>query len=223
MDDLPPSTLPPAPEPRIATGIVVSIAVGFAGMLAWFFLTRLTGFEFGILAWGLGALIGFAAVKAAGYSAHSLGLAAGCAALISILGGHYLLVYDALSDYAAVETEGAYDHAFAFATGAVACESDDDFRAFLASWNTLPGHGAPDPASVGDEEVAAVRADLPWLQTLADGTFSREAYEAEIRAHYLSPAVQFEVLKDSFSLFTLLWLFLGVGTAWRIASHGSDD
>ena len=90
------------------------------------------------------------------------------------------------------------------------------------------GNGAPaedggsaDPADVTAVEIQAFRDQLPDLRDIASGKKPRADVEKDLNEFKDALTDEGFVLRSSFSLWTLLWLFLGVGSAYKIAA-GTD-
>jgi signal peptidase I len=90
----PPQVSPPAPVepgPSLALPVLAGLAAAIAGGLAWGFLVDWTGYEVGIAAWGVGALVGYAVLAAAGgRKSVELQVAAVVLSLLGVLLGKYL-------------------------------------------------------------------------------------------------------------------------------------
>jgi hypothetical protein len=54
------------------------------------------------------------------------------------------------------------------------------------------------------------------LKDFVNGQPTKAEFERDVRAKLNSARMQAEVLKHSVSLWTVLWLFLGVGSAYRL-------
>jgi|GEM_PF-3711514 len=81
---------PAVPRGRLMPGIAGAAAAGFIGMLVWFFLVKVTGHQIAFAAWGVGLLAGMGARGLGREGSRRLGIAAGTAALVAILGGQWL-------------------------------------------------------------------------------------------------------------------------------------
>jgi hypothetical protein len=83
---------PPAPDGRaIALAAVAGIATGIVGGIAWGLIVKLSDYEIGIVAWGIGFVVGTAVLVAAGRrKGLPLQLVAVVGALVGILVGKYL-------------------------------------------------------------------------------------------------------------------------------------
>jgi signal peptidase I len=89
----PPAPVEPEQEegPSLALPVLAGLVAAVAGGLAWGLLVEWTGYEVGIAAWGVGALVGYAILAAAeGRKASELQVAAVMLALLGVLLGKYL-------------------------------------------------------------------------------------------------------------------------------------
>jgi hypothetical protein len=223
MEALPSNNLQESPkQSNLVFGVIAACIVGLIGMVAWFFLVKLTGYEIGIVAWALGALIGWVAVTVTREASPGLGIACGICACLSILGGQLLIVVDVMKEYADYGTESAYDDYMAYAVEAVQATTDDQIRVVLAKHWSYEDE-VYQPADITAEDITYLREQLPSLHAFINGTPTREEFEAEYLFDYTSPEQIGYIYLSSFSLFTLLWLFLGVGSAWKIGAMRSMD
>ncbi|MHC4410564.1 MAG: hypothetical protein ACYS0F_16360, partial [Planctomycetota bacterium] len=76
-----------------------------------------------------------------------------------------------------------------------------------------------DPGAVSDLRLQHFRENaLPTIQSIHEGRMSFEEYRANFRE-----AVMEEVsFSDALGMFDLLWIFLGVGTAFRLAAGKAE-
>ena len=65
--------------------------------------------------------------------------------------------------------------------------------------------------------------DLPKFRDLIAGKPSKAEIMGRLTKVKNSFAVQFEVLKESVGIFTLLWLFLGVGSAFKLGAGTNEE
>jgi signal peptidase I len=94
----PPPPAPPAPVPAepergtpIGLAVLAGLAAAIAGGLGWGLIVKWTDYEVGIAAWGVGALVGYAVLAAAGgRKSGDLQLVAVVFALLGVLLGKYL-------------------------------------------------------------------------------------------------------------------------------------
>jgi signal peptidase I len=81
---------PPAAEGSLPLGLLAGVFAAVAGGIAWGLVAKWTGYELGIVAWGIGVVTALAALRAAGRKVEGLQLVAVMAALLGILVGKYL-------------------------------------------------------------------------------------------------------------------------------------
>lgn len=200
-------------------GTTGAVAGGLLGMLIWFLIIKWTNSEWGIIAWGVGGLVGFGCrTLGQGYS-RKLGLIAGACATIAILGGEYLGTKAAFDGFMDTFQSTLYEAQLDHAKKAAKVSSDAEIRALLA------GEEADQAAkdAVTTAQIERFKKELPKLKDLASGRTTKEQFLKEIRDRVdESSEARGLVLKNSFSLWTLLWLFLGVGTAWRLGSGETE-
>lgn len=203
-------------EPNLALGTAGAVGAAILGMIVWYLIIVGTNTEFGILAWGVGAFIGFGCrVLGAGYS-QKLGIIAGVCAFVAIVGGEYLATRTAYQQFLDQFMEGAYEARLEYAQRAVQLETEEQTRAFLAEGMSDEEETVA-PADITPQQLAEFRQDeLPKLKDFAEGRPTKAEFEREVRASLNSARMQAEVLKHSVSLWTVLWLFLGVGSAYRL-------
>ncbi len=204
-------------EPNIALGTLGAAGAALIGMLVWYGIIVATNYEIGIIAWAVGGLTGFGCrVLGGGYS-QKLGIIAGACAFVAIVGGEFLATRSAFNGFVTKMMEGAYDEQLAYAVEASKLETDAQIKEFLAKHNSEEGETPLAADSVSDDEVKEFRQEeLPKMKDFAKGKPSRAEFEREIRGNFNSAEMQGLILKESVSLWTILFLFLGVGSAYRL-------
>ena len=207
--------------PGTLTGVIGALIGGVVGMLIWYGITVGTMREFGMVAWGVGALTGWCGRLLARGVSPQLGIAAGAVALFAILGGQFLSTRHVIGN---VVNEMAADYAVArvaYAKEGVGATNDAAIRRLLAeseSENDSPSEA--EVSKVTDAEVQEFKSkELPKLRKIAAGEVSKTQLEKEGREALA--ALDGAALKASFSLWTLLWLVFGVGSAFKIGSGRS--
>jgi hypothetical protein len=138
--------------------------------------------------------------------------------LVAILGGQYLAFESQVQEYLDKSLTGAYEKRMEYAKEAVKVESDQDIRTLLVK------HADPedklDATQITDQQIRNFRQkEMPELQQFAQGKPTRPQFETALRRYARSLINPFTIMKESLSLFTLLWLFLGVGSAFKIGSQ----
>ncbi|HEY4414358.1 MAG TPA: hypothetical protein VGO57_01605 [Verrucomicrobiae bacterium] len=204
-------------EGGFTKGAIGALVGAVLGMVGWFFLIKATGYEIGYAAWGVGALTGVGARVVGAEGTRKLGVLAGVLALLAILGGQFL----ALRSIAMVEFdkigEAAYQSKLDDANTAVAAKSPQEIKAIIAK------DEEEDVSSVSDERVKEfTEKELPQLRDFIAGKPSKAEFLSQINVFRNSFHMQFLLLKSSIGLFTLLWIFLGVGSAYKLACGNHD-
>ena len=212
-------------EPSVLLGVAGAIIGGFLGMLGWYFLIKATGFEIGYAAWGVGVLAGIGARILGHSGSNVLGVSAGVCALVAIVGGQFLAAKSTVNEIFENAAKGAYESQLAYAKEAVQAiptGSDAEIQTFLAKEAAKEG-GEADPNRITEAQIQEFRQKkLPKLREFASGKRGARDFDKEMQKVKESFVGDFLILKESLSLFTLLWIFLGVGSAYKIASGGSD-
>ncbi len=204
-------------EPNIMMGTVGAAAGAFVGMLVWFALIKFAHLELGIIAWGVGIATGFACrTLGAGYS-QKLGIIAGAFAFVAIVGGEFLATKSYFNQLMEKMVVGAYDNRMAYAKKAVEAKNDQEIRTLLAAQQSEEGDQVT-PDSIKDSDLDEFRKELPKLQDFVKGKPGRTQFDQELRASLNSTEMNSLLLRHSVSLWTLLWLFFGVGSAYKLGS-----
>ncbi|MDX1682875.1 MAG: hypothetical protein R3336_07140 [Phycisphaeraceae bacterium] len=223
----------------MAKSIIFAVVAGLAGALGWGMITYFTNYEIGLIAWGIGLLVGFAAMLGAGDSANQMtGGMAALIAIVSIVGGKYLavemLVDNAFSeevdrDAIVEEHMNALDddeYLISFIADEVAAE-----KAAAGESLDWPGGEMPeDPSGAADypEDVWA-QAQQQWDAMTAE---EQEAFREETKlqvvrnvdeaiAAFQGAAVS-EGFAESFSIYDLLFFALGAFSAFKIGAGDLD-
>jgi hypothetical protein len=204
---------PPQPpqEDRqsILRGILGGVVGGGVAMAGWYFLTMSSGREFGIAAWFVGVITGLSVKIFARDGSSALAYIAAVCAGIAILGGDFLVTNAIVNKFAGIQVT-VYDEMVKEATEGVKLQTDAEIKAWLQA-NDDSGD------QVTSEDIDNFRkVRQPKMQDLLNGKPSKADFMHN--TNMTSFAMKFTLFKESLSLFTLLWVFFGVGSAWRIAS-----
>lgn len=203
--------------------IAAAAVAALLGALLWKFIAVAFEYELAIVAWGIGAAVGFAAAAMG-----SRGRAAGvlCAVLVvfSILAGKYLAVETIRADVAesiAMEMEGdglrpLYEELIYDAEVYPTVGDEASLRQFMIDHDYTE---ATTPEAISDEEIEFFEDfSGPQLEAFAAGPPS---YEDWVSGAYSEVAELSSagLVIDSLGLFDLLFLGLGVVTAFRLGSQ----
>ncbi|MFG0331434.1 MAG: hypothetical protein ACF8PN_16215 [Phycisphaerales bacterium] len=216
----------------LAKVIGFGTAAGAVGAAIWAGVTLATDTEWGILAWGIGGLVGFAVYAAAdGEAEQRNGVAAAIIAVLAVLAGKYAAVSLLLDEF--VEEMNATDTSF------TAEWDEEDFVVYIADDIVMELEDAGEPvnwpAGMSYEE-ADEQDDYPadiWRDAserwAGMSESEREEYAAEIDAFMaamfsgVSSDIKSMVFKDSFGLYDLLWGVLAVATAFKLGSGSTAE
>jgi hypothetical protein len=207
----------PAAGQKFLLGVAGGFAGGIAGMLIWFLVIKLTGYELGFIAWGVGALAGVGARVLGRAGSTGLGVAAALCAVIGIIGGQFLATKSELDKEMANAAASTYDERLAEAQKAAKLQTDQEIKVYLTSRDEEDNINADRIKSFRDNEQ-------PKLKDLVSGKPTKEEFiKEQLRQRdrlESSMIINVVILFASFlHLFTLLWLFIGVSTSFRIASR----
>ncbi len=201
-------------------GKIIGAALGAAvlGAVVWAGIGIKTETEIGWLAWGIGALIGFGTIKAGGAGMRPAVLAAVLAAC-SICGGRVVLTnhfVNAARDQH-LSSERFRDELLEMKSDALDFshlkgELDDEAWAqFLVEHNYVAKDGTQ---NFDAQALAERRANLiPRLKQLRTPSGELD-YLDDVRASYSL----LEALKDNLSPIDILFLLLGIGTAFKMVA-----
>ena len=79
-------------QSRFVPGMLGAIVTAAVGALAWFFLVKVTGFQIGFAAWGIGLLVGTGARGAGREGSRPLAVGSGLCAFLALAGGQCLAI-----------------------------------------------------------------------------------------------------------------------------------
>lgn len=208
---------------------------GLLGAAVWVAIGFYTGYEVGLIAWGIGAAAGLGAVLFVGQSEAetSTGVVAAVIAVLTILGAKYAVAY------AVVER----DITQFLPGGGTYTVTDEDVIATIAD-KLIEDHVATGKEVEWpefDEEVGPMypdeypkqfveAADKQWKGMSAE---EQRAKHAEVQrltdeslAEYIrtvKPIARMEAFKGSFGLFDLLWIGLAIASAFKLGSGLGND
>ena len=198
------------PAPRV---LIAGTAAALIGGVVWALIASSTGYEVGWIAWGIGALVGWAVARAAGGMAPDLAMPAATLAFLGVAVGKWLGFsiggVAAFVDLIESHPEGPR---------AVAFQQLHDERAFApelqAILDTLSADAELDAARLDAIEAQVDTRVASWDADTREAAVRAYA-QAELRAVPVS-----ERLRASLSLYDLLWFGLAVASAWRLAGGG---
>ncbi len=202
--------------------IAAAAGVALLGALVWKFIAVTFDYEFGLIAWAIGGAVGFAAASL-GSRGVQAGVLCGALAFASIGLGKYWMAQSFIDEFQTnissvmgdeLDLVEIYDEfvedARLFAEGS---GGELFTRQYMVDRNYSE---ASDPADVSREELQDF--EEYYAADLRDAAQTQPTYEqwkADALSEFnaLSP---WEFVKESLGLFDILFLLLGVGTAFRL-------
>lgn len=196
----------------IAAGIVAALIAG--GL--WAMLVRVTGYEIGYAAWGVGLLVGIAMSRVTVNRSRQLAVTAAGFALVGLTAGKVFI--------------------FLGSTGALAEElkSNDEWMAASVAW-TMYDERQLDAATLDelDTTIAAgdTLSDAVWLAMTDQAgrtleTMSADERDAAARDAAAATLGRIGVVNGvvgQVTAFDLLWVLLAVGTAFRAMAPAKEE
>jgi hypothetical protein len=204
-----------AREGNFVLGTVGAVAGGFVGMMCWFLLIKLTHYEIGIVAWGVGVVTGVGARLLCRTGGAMLGFVAAACAFFAILGGEYLFVRSEAAKEMNAIIEKAYQERMTYAKDAATAQTDDEIKALLVKHtDEKEQSGAPTA-----EQIKAFKEnELPGLRDFANGKPTKAEFARRMNEIQETFLFKLLLLKESVGLFTVLWLLLGVTSAYKLGA-----
>ena len=184
-------------------------------MLAWAMITIFTGMEFGYAAWGVGLITGGMARLFARQGSTLQGLVCAGCAVLGILGGQYFAAKHEVDQEFSRRAEKEYKKQLKMADAVLVPQTEDEIRAYIATENEMKS------SDVTEAEIRDFKKQIPELQDLKNGKRSKEEFIKSQMPDRTSLLYNLIILFSSIGLFTLLWLLLGVASAYKIGS-GND-
>lgn len=209
----------PPSSPRRASPVFAGVLVGIPAAVVWALIARFTGYEIGWVAWGVGALVGYAVAKSAHEPSASLGPTAAAIAVGSLLLAKILILEFALPQMVAAELLKNPDAV----TGAFVLDMTAH-KSFSPELQTLVDQNEGRPGSLSEAQQTDMQEKMGVEVIARVQNATRAEKERAVRSGaeiYLKQLGFFGGLKDLFSLFDLLWIFLAISSAYRIAQSKS--
>jgi hypothetical protein len=193
------------------------------GAIAWAAIAAYTGYEVGIIAWGVGGLVGLGAFLLEGRGATS-GIVCAVLAVLAILAGKYMALHSLNKQGLEMLTgeqgimRGLYDETLADAAAFALVQSEADYPAFMVD------HGYVEVESVQEVtqwDVDAFKEEsVPMLREWAASPPSYEAWQQQSGMNEATLSVGFV---ESLGPIDVIFFVLGIGTAFRIGSGGEYE
>ncbi len=204
--------------------IIGAVIGGLVGAAIWAAISYTTNYELGIIAWGIGLLVGGGAAILGGDELElTTGIAAATIALGSIGLGKYASVEFAVRDAKAeISSTIKVDDTAAIVHIADMLIEDLEREGKTIKW---PEGVNPDEATTEAEYPAEIwkSAKADWTKlTAEEQTEFKARLDAEMRGYLDEAAANAgrQAFRESFSFFDILWGVLAVATAFKLGSGG---
>ena len=203
----------PSPPPNAMRAVIAGALAALAGAAIWAGVTAFTDTEFGLIAWGIGGLVGFVMSKVTPERSVKLGVYAAVLAALGLAIGKVATLRMMVPTY-----------------GREMVLSNEELLAgaFAADMRRNERYSA---------EVSVQLAALSADDTVPDVLFAKMMDEAQLRManapeeekQRIAQGFADNILADldvgeqfgsSLSLFDLLWFFLAIGTAFKLMRGG---
>ncbi len=213
-------------------GFLMPVVVAILGALVWKVIASVFGWELGIVAWGIGGAIGFAAVMT-GSKGQSIAIYCAVLALLAIMGGRYLAYTEYKQDYIDIFSEGGLMSELEDAASewereaAVIAEiADDDskIRQFMVDYEYTEESKS---VMVTRSELADFKEyTMPYLIEVASNGTEELFNISDSDVQELSASMEeisvWDLMQEDLGLLDLLFLFLGISTAFKLALNGRE-
>jgi len=206
------------PPPPFGRALLFAGLTALVGATVWGLLAFYAHREFGILAWATGLALGFVTVKAGGYGT-PLALSAGALALLSIGSGKHIAFRLGVDQEAhamaerlneAVHAEHTQDAADWVALGA--SPTTAQIREFASSHGFEP-----------ENPETFARVTGANLTRFANEKPTLEAWRTQVRETLVEEMSFVDYLREDFQLIDLLFLGLGVTSAFGLVSKATTQ
>ncbi len=204
--------------------LMVPAITALLGALLWKFIAVTFNYELGLIAWLIGGAIGFSAATI-GAKGHNTATLCAVLALLAIMGGKYMATSSLISDAMAAVSGG--DEVEGVSLKTVFEEVKLDAKQFsetvsdeksLRKFMVERGYSeSTNPELVTYEEIESFRENKqPDLEEMIDNPQSFDDWKNNTLTQELEDLSAFDVMLGNLGLLDFLFLFLGVGTAFRL-------
>ena len=207
-------------------GLGAAAIAAVIGALVWKFIAVIFGYEFGIIAWGIGGAVGFTAAMF-GSKGYNTGVICGVLTLLAIFGGKYMamssiqetwadeikattqLQSDEFKEVYVKEIKAAQIYAEEVAGG-----DDASLKKFMSDYGYSDYYGVDELASEDLEDFKEYYAPVLEKIALENPTF--DEWVSISFGGNIEDYSTLELMKLDFGILSIIFLFLGVATAFRL-------
>ncbi|WP_370980275.1 hypothetical protein [Agaribacterium sp. ZY112] len=208
--------------------LVVAAATALIGALLWMFIAITFNLELGIVAWAIGGAIGFA-VSLTGTRGQKAAIACAAFALFSIVLGKYLIIDNVKKEMELALTDPALTEQMRYAY-----EEEKELSLFFAEQSTneesqyqfMVDYGYTEASDINGisqiEKEDFINYSAPRLKALANNKLSFEQWQQDLNGIF-EEVSNLELLSQSFAWADILFLLLGIGTAYRLVNTKREE
>lgn len=204
----------------MSKSLLAGAGAALLGALVWGFVANTFGYEYGFIAWGIGGLIGFTMVST-GSSGLPAGIAAALFALLAIFGGKYMAYSGFEAELAEIvsqsqeELQKLYIDEMVAVVGYKHVSDETSLREFMARHEYTEFENAN---AVSADEISSFRREIvPRLERYGTAQPSFEQWYQETFEQEFANISTFQLIKANFGFLDVIFLLLGLGTAFRLA------
>lgn len=199
--------------------IMAGVAAAAAGGVVWALIVMVANYELGIVAWGVGALVGFAMAATTAQRSMGLGVTAAGIALGGLLLGKLLIAVFVMGGVAADEI--LEDPELMQQAAMFDLEVNSGFPAGVqAEYDAVPDGDTLSDA-LWSEMLAAADARLQGLDE--EGERAVATQFAQMISGEIGEMPLADRVTAQFSGFDLLWVFFALGTAWKMMAARDEE
>jgi hypothetical protein len=205
-----------APDDRTPLALAAGLVAALLGAAGWAAVVLIADLEVGWVAWAIGGLVGLAMGQATRQRSRSLALTAAALALVGLVAGKALVV--------------------AGSAGAVADELMDtpEYLQGAMAWQLYEA-GELEPGTLeairSTEAAGDTISDELWADMVAQAAVrmdgmdedERRALADEVAGNFVQQLGVVDGVISQLSAFDLLWMFLALGTAFRMMDATEEE
>ncbi len=206
--------------------IAAGAAAALLGAVIWNIVGNVFDYELGIVAWGIGGAVGYA-VAITGSSGDKAAMICAALALLAILGGKYMLYSGFKDDISQLVTDNVEDLQSLYDVQMEAVEAyanvtdEQSLRSFMVDYEYSE---STSPDGITDDEIELFRTESePQLSRFV---LKKPDYGEWVQATFAEPFGEIstiDLIKENFGILDIIFLFLGVGTAFRLGRGISEQ
>lgn len=207
-----------------SAGLIGALLGGLVGVVAWAAIAVYAGYELGYVAWAIGGVVGFGAVKLGGRGS-TLAVVAAVVSLASIFLGkvvaNQMILNREVDAVQAGLTQADYDEAVADAEALSKLTSGDDDRQFMFDRGYSD---AETPQSIRESDIENFRQyQVPVLKRLHGEKLDIDSWRSAVSDSAFGELSVMSLVLEELNAMDLLFAALGVATAFGIVMKAGAE